>query len=94
MTEISCYKISGRVQRVGFRRWCVNKAQENGISGYVCNLENGDVLVCMSASAEKEQYMLALLYKGPFLARVDKIEKSTEYLSYFPPIESGVFRRI
>ena len=43
---LKCFLISGRVQGVGFRFWTLRRVSEiGGISGYVCNLPSGDVLV-------------------------------------------------
>lgn len=90
-----CYKISGRVQGVGYRFWAIKTAAKIGnISGYVSNLPQGDVLVFLAGKEEQINKMLVCLYKGPLFARVDKIEECPEYLSIYPPIENGVFKRI
>lgn len=90
-----CLKISGRVQRVGFRFWVARVAYAIGnISGYACNLPDGDVLVLMSGPENDLNIMKAKLYDGPLFARVDKIEETPELKSLFPPIENGVFKRI
>ena len=90
-----CIIISGRVQGVGFRFWTVRQARAIGnISGYVRNLEDGNVAVYMSASQDKINQMQAVLYKGPLFARVDAIREAPEQKIFFPPIENGVFKRI
>ncbi len=90
-----CLKISGRVQGVGFRYWAVRLARSIGdISGYACNLSDGDVAVLMLGEALKLDEMQAHLYKGPLFARVDKIVEAPELIPYLPPIEKGMFKRI
>lgn len=90
-----CLKIVGRVQGVGFRFWAVRMAKSIGnISGYVCNLPQGEVLIYMSGEKENLDKMLLNLYHGPLFSRVDKIEFTPELKSYFPPIENGVFKRL
>lgn len=90
-----CLRISGRVQGVGFRFWASRLARSIGeISGYACNLPDGDVVVLMSGEETKLNQMQAHLYKGPLFARVDKIEETPELKSYLPPIEKNVFKRI
>lgn len=90
---IKCWKISGRVQHVGFRRWLVkNVMYIGGISGYVYNDANGDVLVCAETDIEKMEQLLSLLYKGPMFARVDSVVAVPELEKIFPPPENGVFK--
>ena len=51
---LKCFLISGRVQGVGFRFWTLRRVSEiGGISGYVCNLSGGDVLVLTEGAEEK-----------------------------------------
>ena len=90
-----CYKISGRVQGVGFRFWAVRLARSlGGISGYICNLPQGDVWVLASGEAEKINEFYRYLCKGPLFARVDKIEEAPELKIYFPLVENSVFKRL
>ena len=90
-----CLLIKGRVQGVGFRYWVLRQAQKiGGLSGYACNLANGDVAVLMSGSEENLDRLQALLYHGPLFARVDSVQLAPEQIPYFPPIENGVFKRI
>ena len=90
-----CLKISGRVQGVGFRYWTVRLAYSIGdISGYACNLSDGDVLVLISGPENKLDEMQVQLYKGSLFSRVDTIIETPFLKSYFPPIENGVFKRL
>lgn len=92
---LKCFLISGRVQGVGFRFWTLRCVSEiGGISGYVCNLPSGDVLVLAESTEDKLRQLEISLYKGPMFARVDSIKNSPEFISYFPALENGVFKRL
>lgn len=92
---LKCFLISGRVQGVGFRFWTLRRVSEiGGISGYVCNLPSGDVLVLAESTEDKMRQLEISLYKGPMFARVDSIKNSPEFISYFPAPENGVFKRL
>ena len=92
---LKCFLISGRVQGVGFRFWTLHRVLEiGGISGYVCNLPSGDVLVLVEGAEDKLQQLEISLYKGTLFARVDSVKNSPELISYFPPVENGVFKRL
>ena len=90
-----CYRISGRVQGVGFRFWAVRTVVSvGGISGYIGNLLDGDVLILLAGEEDKINTIKQHLYQGPLFARVDRITDTPELKSYFPPIENGVLKRI
>lgn len=89
------WRITGRVQRVGFRRWAIAKANEIGdISGYIHNAENGDVLLIAKGDDEKINEFKQCCYKGPLFARVDEIKNAPELKLIFPPIEERMFLKI
>jgi acylphosphatase len=90
-----CFKISGRVQGVGFRYWVLYKAAFiGGLSGYARNMDDGDVVVYVSGDENCIMKLQAALYDGPIFARVDTVQEAPECKSYFPPIQNGVFKRI
>ncbi|MCI7421563.1 MAG: acylphosphatase [Alphaproteobacteria bacterium] len=92
---LKCFLVSGKVQGVGFRFWTLRRVSEiGGISGYVCNLPSGDVLVLAESTEDKMRQLEISLYKGPLFARVDSIKNSPELISYFPPVENCVFKRL
>jgi acylphosphatase len=68
------YRVSGRVQGVGFRFFVSEAADREGLHGWVCNLPDGAV----EASAEGEREALdrfeQRLRQGPRLARVDHLD--------------------
>lgn len=68
--------ISGRVQRVGFRKWIAKKilSLDENAFGYVKNLENRDVELVIKNSEEIIDEVVKFAYKGPLLARVDSVQ--------------------
>jgi tRNA pseudouridine55 synthase len=67
-------KVYGRVQGVGYRYFVKEKAQSLDIFGYVKNLEDGTVEVLAQGREENLQKLIEEFKKGPFLARVDKLD--------------------
>jgi len=67
-------KVYGRVQGVGYRYFVKEKAQVLDVVGYVKNLEDGTVEVLAQGKEENLQKLIQELKKGPFLARVDKLD--------------------
>lgn len=89
------WRIKGRVQRVGYRRWAINKAAEiGGISGYIHNDENGDVLITVDGDNANIYDFMQACYKGPLFARVDEIQYAPELKQFFPPVEQKIFKKI
>ena len=71
------YKIvvSGRVQNVGYRMSCLEKANELGIKGTVHNSRFGQVEIV--AQGKRIDEFMAWCRAGPILARVDSLDVST-----------------
>lgn len=78
--------ISGRVQGVGYRAWCVRTAMALGLSGWARNRRSGNVEVVLCGEPSGVEAMLDALWKGPVHARVDKVEVVGE-----APPEEGAF---
>jgi acylphosphatase/uncharacterized protein YdcH (DUF465 family) len=59
-------RITGRVQRVGYRRYVLDKAQELGVAGFIENLEDGSVRLFAQAEDEVlEQFLQAVRNPPP-----------------------------
>jgi len=59
-------RITGRVQRVGYRRYVLDKAQELGVAGFIENLEDGSVRLFAQAEDEAlEQFLQAVRNPPP-----------------------------
>lgn len=90
-----CWKISGRVQGVGFRYWTIRQAAKiGGLSGYAMNDANGDVLVKAVGDDDKLNELFIILHKGPLFSRVDYVEENPALNTLFPPVYDGIFQRI
>lgn len=73
MTEAG-FRISGRVQGVGFRWWTRTLGTRLGLSGTVRNRPDGSVEVQARGEAEAVDELRRRLAAGPPLARVDSVE--------------------
>jgi acylphosphatase len=72
------YRISGRVQGVGFRYFAERVAARLGLGGYVRNCPDGTVEVyAIGGTAELEAFRLQLA-EGPRSARVAALDESDE----------------
>ena len=66
--------VSGRVQGVGFRYFCVRHAQRLGVRGYVKNLPDGSVLVRAYGTPSQIDEFTRLVKKGPAFAQITGAE--------------------
>ena len=71
--------VTGRVQGVGFRYWTQKNAKKLGLKGYANNLADGRVEVCMLGEEGSVHELLALLRKGPPLAKVTDVYWENEH---------------
>jgi acylphosphatase len=78
MTEAKAqkgYRVSGRVQGVGYRWWTYEKGTELGLRGTVKNLPDGTVEVHAAGSTVQLEELKRLLGKGPWSATVHSVEE-------------------
>ncbi|WP_456455919.1 acylphosphatase [Thermovibrio sp.] len=66
--------VSGVVQGVGYRAFTRKKAKELSLKGYVRNLPDGRVEFYAEGEEGKLLSFLKELQKGPFFAKVERIE--------------------
>ncbi len=71
--EIRC-TITGRVQMVMFRDFVARKAHAFDLSGTVQNRDDGSVRVIAQGEEENLTQLITYLHKGPFLARVARVD--------------------
>ncbi len=73
--ERRAYRISGRVQGVGFRYFTRGEARDLGLGGWVCNRSDGSVEV----RVEGEPALLAdfedRLRRGPVAGEVEQLKR-------------------
>ena len=67
------FRVSGKVQGVGFRYSTKKTALSLGISGWVRNRKEGDVEGVAQGLQEKIEIFQTWLWKGPDYARVNKV---------------------
>jgi acylphosphatase len=70
--------IKGWVQGVFFRYETQNTANRLGLKGWVRNLKDGSVEVVAEGPKKNLEQLIAWCWKGPPLARVEKVEVSWE----------------
>lgn len=66
--------ISGMVQGVFFRMHTHKKALELKLTGWVCNLEDGNVEAFAEGPQEKLEEFVEWCHQGPPAARVENVE--------------------
>ncbi len=72
----SRFNVLGRVQRVGYRRFVLDTAQELGVAGYVRNEADGSAVVFAQGESEKLKEFLKKLRSPPPPAIVKDIVES------------------
>ncbi len=65
--------VSGRVQGVWFRAATKEQAMQLGLTGWVCNLQDGRVEVLACGAKEKVEQLHAWLQRGPDRAEVKEV---------------------
>jgi acylphosphatase len=70
--------VSGRVQGVFFRETCRQRAESEGLGGWVANRSSGEVEACFEGAPEAVERMVAWCRQGPEGARVDSVEVHDE----------------
>ncbi|MFQ6371418.1 acylphosphatase [Shewanella sp. YIC-542] len=65
--------MSGKVQGVGLRRSALQKAQALGVTGYVCNLDDGRVRILAQGAFPAVDQLIHWCEIGPVTAQVDSV---------------------
>lgn len=86
--------VSGRVQGVGFRAFCVEKAILCGVSGWVRNRMNGQVEIYADADEAQLAVFLKFVKEGPLWSAVRAIEPVRVPDAPLYPVKQGVFEQI
>ncbi len=66
--------VSGRVQGVGYRAFTCRMAASRGLTGWVENLDSGQVAVDVEGSRNVLEEFLTDLKRGPVGARVTQVQ--------------------
>lgn len=70
--------VDGRVQGVFYRASVYSKAIEIGVTGWVSNLENGQVEVCIQGDQGKVDAMVDWLWQGSLMSDVSSVQCTEE----------------
>ncbi len=81
--QLWTFKVFGRVQGVGFRRYMERNVLDKttSICGEVKNLDDGTVLVIAQGLTQELMIVEALARKGPHWSLVDRVEIIKEELN-------------
>ncbi|GAB4134460.1 MAG: acylphosphatase [Ignavibacteriales bacterium] len=80
--------VKGLVQGVGFRYFILRKARELGLTGYVQNLFDGNVLIVTEGKKYLVDELVNAARIGPISAEVDSCDvKVSEYKNEFSKFE-------
>lgn len=92
-TDVQTWRVHvrGRVQGVGYREACVERARALGLSGWVRNRVDGTVEVLLQGRADALAAMHAWLREGPPSAIVDEAQ-ATPLVPPYPHL-AGFDRR-
>jgi len=71
-------RITGRVQGVGYRDWCLRTARAAGLSGWVRNRTDGSVEAVVRGQALRIETFIAGCHAGPPLARVTAVDAASD----------------
>jgi acylphosphatase len=66
--------VSGRVQGVGYRLWCVSRATALGLDGWVRNRADGTVEAFFMGAEDGIASVREACAIGPPMARVDRVD--------------------
>ena len=90
MNQVSVrVRITGIVQRVGYRGWTVRVAVVLGLSGWVRNRSDGSVEAVFQGGQNHIDQMIDKLYQGPSGAVVSCVT-----INYEKPEKSSGFKQI
>ncbi len=73
--EAYTLRVYGRVQRVGFRRYILDLAQDLGLTGYAKNLPDGSIEIFVQGEEEQLRRFLEMMKQTPPLAKIREIKK-------------------
>lgn len=71
----SGFRITGRVQGVGFRSWVQRTARALGLVGWVRNLPDGSVELLAQGTDNGMDALREALWQGPMFASVRNVEE-------------------
>ncbi|MGD2245441.1 MAG: acylphosphatase [Candidatus Aminicenantes bacterium] len=70
--------VFGRVQGVFFRDFTQRWASSFGLSGWVKNLADGRVEICVEGDQDKIESLIGMVREGPPMSRVERLDVEWE----------------
>lgn len=74
--QAELFRVTGRVQGVGFRMFVQSTARRLQLRGWVRNLPDGSVECAAAGSADELRQLESELRRGPPLSRVEAVHSS------------------
>ena len=74
MSKEAVLKINGEVQGVFYRAHSQERAKELGLCGWVCNMPDGSVEMCLQGDEDSIKEMISWCYEGPPASQVEDVE--------------------
>jgi acylphosphatase len=71
------YRITGRVQGVGYRNYVEHTAGKLNVDGYVRNRRDGSVEVFAMGTDEELEKLRKALERGPIMAQVGRVSEES-----------------
>ena len=78
MREARSFRVSGRVQGVGFRYFTYDAARREGLTGWVRNTPYGEVEIWAEGDVEALGRFEASIHHGPGGARVRNVDRDVQ----------------
>lgn len=66
-------RVTGRVQKVGYRAWVAKEAQARSLAGWVKNRADGSVEALLCGPESKVDSMITACHVGPPACKVQKV---------------------
>ena len=66
--------VTGTVQGVGYRWFCLKKAQQLDIAGWARNNRDGSVELCVEGDRDRIEDFIEQLKTGPYSASVSRVD--------------------
>jgi acylphosphatase len=82
------YVVRGHVQGVGYRYFATHMASRIGVTGYVRNLDDGNVEVYAAGTPEQLAELAAALHRGPRWADVRGVEEQEAAVQQYASFET------
>lgn len=71
--QTRAFRVTGRVQGVGYRAWTCRTAAAHGVTGWVRNIEDGTVEGRVQGLGDVLDRFIAALHQGPRFAQVTSV---------------------